>query len=78
MKLDMFSSFSEEKLEKICDVMMEVSFEEGEMVINEGDVGSKFFIILDGILVAFKGNDNQIVCCYKEGDAFGELALISD
>lgn len=48
------------------------------MVINEGDVGSKFFIILDGILVAFKGNDNQIVCCYKEGDAFGELALISE
>lgn len=70
-KQQFFTGFSEEELEKICDVLTEISYEEGEIIINEGDVGSKFYIILDGILVAFKGQEENIVQCYKEGDAFG-------
>lgn len=41
-------------------------------------MGSKFYIILDGILIAFKETEDNIVQCYKEGDGFGEIALIKD
>ena len=41
-------------------------------------MGSKFYIVLDGILVAFKGKEENVVQCYKEGDAFGEIALVKD
>lgn len=42
-------------MEKICDVLAEVTYEPGENVINEGDMGNKFYIVLEGILVAYKG-----------------------
>ena len=77
-KQTLFSSFSEEELEKICDVLTEIIYEEGELVISQGDMGSKFYIILDGILVAFQDYEENIVYWYKEGDAFGEIALIKD
>ena len=59
-------------------MLIEIVYEEGDIVIREGDVGSKFYIILDGILVAYKEQEENIIQCYKEGDAFGEIALIKD
>ena len=64
-KQELFANFSDEELEKVCDVLVEITFEEGELIINEGDVGSKFYIILDGILIAFKETEENIVQCYK-------------
>lgn len=28
--------------------------------------------------MAYKEREDNIVCCYKEGDAFGEKALVKD
>ena len=38
-------------------------------------MGSRFFIVLEGLLVA-KSSDQTIYQYYKQGDYFGELALI--
>lgn len=56
-KQSLFHGFSEDELEKVCDVLIEVTYEEYEVVINEGDSGKKFYIIIDGILVAYKGKE---------------------
>ncbi len=58
--------------------MTEVVFEAGKFVIIEGDLGNKFYIILEGVAVALKGAQEKITQCYKEGDYFGELALLND
>lgn len=58
--------------------MTEVVFDAGKFVIIEGDIGNKFYIILEGVAVALKGTDEKIIQCYKEGDYFGELALLND
>jgi CRP-like cAMP-binding protein len=35
--------------------LTEVSYEAGSTVIIEGDTGNKFYIVLEGVLVAYKG-----------------------
>lgn len=51
-------------------------------MINQGESGNKFYIILQGHLVAEKSTENHelpsIVYKYKEGDYFGELSLLHD
>lgn len=74
----MFRKFEEEELDKIIDVLIEVRVEENTLVINEGDMGAKFYIILEGNLVAYQGSPENIVKFYKEGDSFGEIALFKD
>jgi CRP-like cAMP-binding protein len=74
-----FADFSEEEMEKISDVLVEVTYEEGEMVINEGDVGTKSYIVLDGVLAGYTAkNNNNVNAFYKEGDMFGEVAIVKD
>lgn len=50
-------------------------------MIKQGDSGDKFYIIIEGKLVAEKEEKNEspkIVYHYKEGEYFGELSLIHD
>ena len=77
-KLKLFKDFHEEELSKICDLLIESTYDEGELIINEGDYGTNFYIIVEGILVVYKGKEANVIQFYKEGDAFGELALIQD
>ena len=62
--------------------MKEEKYEEDQYVISQGDTGNKFYIVMQGQLVAEKkieGNElPSVVYNYKEGDYFGELALIHD
>ena len=37
--------------------MTEVTYDAGKFVIMEGDIGNKFYIILEGVLVALKGTE---------------------
>ena len=65
---------------QLADVLKNVSFEEGEFVIKEGEEGYEFFIIEEGTAVALKnlnpGHPLVVVKQYASSDYFGELALI--
>ena len=67
---------------KIADALNEHKFKEGEYVIKEGEIGDKFFIIIDGEAIATKvlqaGQAPQKVLEYKKGDYFGERALLTN
>ena len=64
------------------DILKEEKYEEGQYVIKQGENGSKFYIVLQGQLVAEKtteGNEfPRVVYNYKDGDYFGELSLLHD
>lgn len=51
-------------------------------MIEQGESGNKFYIIMQGQLVAEKSMEAnelpQVVFQYKEGDYFGELSLLHD
>lgn len=79
-KIEIFSTLEEYELYSIADALIPKSFRVGEFVINQGEIGDTFYIILDGQAEAtkkFEGSDHPIhVKSYKDQDYFGELALI--
>ena len=67
---------------KLADAILEKWFEEGEYVITEGQEGNSFFMIMSGQATATKtlepGKAPVNVYEYKEGDYFGERALLKN
>ncbi|EGR29661.1 hypothetical protein IMG5_151310 [Ichthyophthirius multifiliis] len=67
---------------KIGDALKSITFKKGSYVVKEGDSGDDFFMIEEGQLQALKqvnpGQDPVVVKEYKQGDYFGELALLKN
>jgi len=65
---------------QIADALRSVSFIQGEYVIREGEWGEVFYILEEGQAVATKtltpGQPPMEVKQYREGEYFGELALL--
>jgi len=64
----------------MCDALQTVTFKKGETIVQQGDVGDKFFILEEGECrvhkVYVEGTPPQEVMQYRSGDYFGELALL--
>ena len=50
------------------------------MVINRGDKGENFYLILEGSVVVQNEIENKLISTVelKQGDSFGELALLKE
>jgi len=59
---------------QLADALKSEIFSDGQRIVNQGEVGAKFYIIEEGSAVATKGGVE--VMSYGVGDYFGELALI--
>ncbi|KNC97745.1 hypothetical protein, variant [Spizellomyces punctatus DAOM BR117] len=90
-KRRMYESFLEEvpllvslepyERHKIADALESVSYNDGDVVIRQGDVGDAFYIIEGGEARVVTTDENGIeheMPGLKKGDYFGELALLSD
>lgn len=76
---DFFMHFVEEnQLQDHLGEYDRAFYEKGEHVIRAGEVGEQAFIIIEGGAdVKLPGND-EVIDTLKEGDVFGELALLFD
>lgn len=84
-KIPLFSSFSDnmeslKKLDEICSVR---EYDEGAIVIAEGDTGNEMFIVFEGTVEIRKktrsGDEYTVVELNAEHNVFfGELAIVSD
>ncbi|KAI9202483.1 cyclic nucleotide-binding-like protein [Polychytrium aggregatum] len=67
---------------KIADALESVTFNDGEVVIRQGEAGDAFFIIENGEATVTQTDDNGVdhsgFPSLKKGDYFGELALLTD
>jgi len=81
-KMDILSTMDAYERSKISDALKPVKFKKGDVVVKEGDKGDTFYFIEIGKAIATKqltpGTPAQTVYSYKEGDYFGELALLRD
>jgi len=69
-----FAGLSSEDLEGILRVGRSVSFEAGDAIVEQGDLGDGMYIITDGAAeVDVGGRFHRL----KAGDIFGEMALVS-
>eukprot|EP00295_Goniomonas_pacifica_P035445 CAMPEP_0175976912 /NCGR_PEP_ID=MMETSP0108-20121206/44786_1 /TAXON_ID=195067 ORGANISM="Goniomonas pacifica, Strain CCMP1869" /NCGR_SAMPLE_ID=MMETSP0108 /ASSEMBLY_ACC=CAM_ASM_000204 /LENGTH=164 /DNA_ID=CAMNT_0017306869 /DNA_START=3 /DNA_END=494 /DNA_ORIENTATION=+ len=65
-------------MDELLDAFFEKTFEDGEVVMSQGDTGDNFYILDQGICEIFvkvKGED-KLVFTAKPGNGFGELALL--
>ena len=59
-------------------IVQRLQFEPGQVVIREGDIGARFYIVLKGELEAVRkrpGGEERLAVI-KEGEHFGERALL--
>lgn len=73
----LFSGLNKKQLNAIADTARDLTFADGDTIIEEGDHRSIGFYVL-GSGTAEVTKDDTVVASYGPGDYFGEIALLSD
>lgn len=80
-KVPLFQSLNSRQLEYLAKRMVEREFAQGQQIVNQGQGGEGFFIIVSGKAEAFRersDGDKITVNTFGPTDFFGELALLDD
>jgi CRP/FNR family transcriptional regulator, cyclic AMP receptor protein len=72
----LFSDLSKDELAHLAKATEDLEVEAGRVLCREGELGSEFFVIIEGEAEATKGG--QHLRTMSDGDFFGEIALIVD
>ena len=79
-KVDILSTIDPYERMQICDAVKTATFEKGDFIIKEGEMGDIFYILEEGECIATKnlepGKPAQEIKRYSVGEYFGERALI--
>ena len=73
--MPLFSRLSKKELEDVARIADELDLPSGKDMATEGDRGREFFVLLEGEADVRKGD--QSINTMKEGDFFGEIALVT-
>jgi cAMP-dependent protein kinase regulator len=78
--VDILSTIEPYELMQISDALKSATFNKGDYIIREGEMGDVFYIVEDGEAVATKtlepGKPPEKIMEYSKGSYFGERALI--
>jgi cAMP-dependent protein kinase regulator len=81
-EVEVLQSLDSYERSKLCDCLKVQIFEESQRVINEGEKGNTFYLVIDGQAEALKINPKtgaeEVVYSYEPKMYFGELALLRD
>jgi CRP/FNR family cyclic AMP-dependent transcriptional regulator len=75
--IPLFAQCSKKDLRDIARVTEEVAFDEGTVLIREGEQGGEAFVVVDGTLEVSRGGDAPIAEV-GAGQVVGEIALLSN
>lgn len=76
--IPLFTSLSQEELERIAELCETRSWESGEYIFHEGEPGNRLFIIVEGsvrISREIPGAGEEALAVLKRGALFGEMAV---
>jgi CRP-like cAMP-binding protein len=72
----LFGDLSRQELIALAKVTEDMEVDEGKVLAREGELGSEFFVIVDGdVSVTKEGEELRRL---SAGDFFGEVALLSE
>lgn len=76
----LFEQLQDEELLAIENIALKKTYSVGSTMFREGDQGNAFFIMISGAVKIFTALDNKekIIAVFREGDSFGELALLDN
>ncbi|MCX7830121.1 MAG: cyclic nucleotide-binding domain-containing protein [Acidobacteria bacterium] len=74
----LFHNFDSLELIQLSKLVGHKTFQEGDLVIAEGEMGDSLFVVKSGQFRAFVTRDgvDQQLAIFNMGDSFGELALL--
>ena len=78
-KLDIFSDIDAQALKELSLLFEEKIFNQGEIIFEEGSIGNSMMIVTSGEVRVSQTSDSEMeeaLIILKEGDVFGEMALI--
>ena len=78
-KTRLFSRLSIDELGKFAAQVVGRSYNAGQVITKEGDLGTGLFIITSGavdVIVDREGPNESTVATLREGEVFGEMALL--
>ena len=71
----LFSKLKQKQLEEVAQIADELDLPAGKEMATEGDRGREFFVLLKGEAEVTRGGEK--INIMKEGDFFGEIALVT-
>lgn len=79
----LLKNLTEEDLKALDEYVKEESFNEGDNIIKEGDVGDTMYLLIDGIVDVIKTTiyDDEFICATLNSNMhclFGEMAIIDE
>jgi len=72
----LLNGLSRDVLERLAQAAKAVTFLANDIIIGEGEKGDALYIISHGQVIVLKGD--QIIAELRDGDFFGEMALLGD
>lgn len=76
----LFKEMDDDNLRKMSNAFERIHFEEGQPIVNKGDVGEVFYIIEEGQVLMHNigmGDSQHVDQTLKAGDWFGERSLMT-
>jgi CRP-like cAMP-binding protein len=71
-----FSKLGRAELAEVLPLMLMVRYAKGAVICKEGDEGDAMYLIYSGAVVILKDGWKDPVARLKDGDFFGEMALL--
>ena len=77
-KIPLFADLPDEDLERLCQMVTEISLKAGEELFAEGSPGDSAFVIQKGEIEILKtsGGRNVLLAVRKPGEVIGEMSLL--
>ena len=79
-EVPLFSEMDEQEVADIREIMDEVTFKPGQVIIREGETGDLFYVITEGhVEIIIRDADGSDVVLHEAGpgDFFGELSMLT-
>lgn len=80
-QIPIFANLSPQQILKVRESIEEVSIRKNTMIFKEGDTGDALYVIVDGkvkMVKKIEDGSDKTVAVFRDGDFFGEMALIEE
>jgi CRP/FNR family transcriptional regulator, cyclic AMP receptor protein len=74
-KIDLFASLSDEELDRLANVVGEVSIDEGEELVHAGTPPYQMFVVEQGAVEVRRNGDT--IATIGEGEVVGERGMVT-
>lgn len=80
-EIDIFKGLTKYEIEELSDKLQAEEFDDGDVIVKQGDEGDKFYLIQDGeakVFMAGPSGETEIGYYQNPGEFFGEIAILTN